>query len=72
MISPENHADFEDRTIENVRLQVQRGNFSSEKARQAVEWLYEQDHRYQQRADTKSTLTLAVAICVALMSALAL
>ena len=68
MISP----DFEDRRVQNVRLQVERGNFSEEKQRQAIDWLDEQGHFYQRRADIKSTLTLVIAIIATLTALLSL
>jgi hypothetical protein len=58
----EHLADFKERGVENVRLQILHANFSPEKHKDAEKWVYREDHRYQRRADTKSTIAIVVSL----------
>jgi hypothetical protein len=44
MITPENRAEFEEAGPDNVRLRITRSIYSSEKQKQAYEWLDEKEH----------------------------
>ena len=52
--------EFEATGLYEVRRRADRNVYLPEKLKDAREWLYEQDNRYQRRADIKSTVALVI------------
>ena len=54
----ENRKEFKITGVYDVRRMADGNYFDAEKLKDAREWLDEQDHRYERRADIKSTWAL--------------
>jgi hypothetical protein len=68
----ENRKEFKATGIYDVRRMPEASNYSAGKLEDARQWIYEQDHRYERRADIKSTWALILAFGAFVISALRL
>ena len=66
----ENRKEFKATGIYDVRRMPEASNYSAGKLEDARQWIYEQDHRYERRADIKSTWALILAFGAFVISAL--
>jgi hypothetical protein len=68
----ENRREFETTGVFDVRRMADGIVYSPEKLKDAREWLYEHDTKYQRRADIKATIAITISALALIVSAAAL
>jgi hypothetical protein len=72
MSRSENRREFETTGVFDVRRMADGIVYSGEKLKDARDWLYEHDTKYQRRADIKSTIAIIISVMALIVSAAAL